>query len=93
MAGGLGMDKMREEFETWAVNFKGAFNLPLFVMKDSDGVYTDGMARIAWLAWQASRAALVVELPQVSWADNLGQECMLLDEVTRMLDKAGIKYE
>lgn len=88
MAGGLGMDKCREEFEEWLFSYYDdeiARNLCERTKQALYDCYQD--------AWQASRAALVVELPSVSWADNLGQECMLLDEVTRMLDKAGIKYE
>lgn len=85
------MDKMQREFEQWAVNFKGTLNLPLFVLKDEDGVYTDGMARMAWIAWQASRAALVVELPEYVADSAIRNKA--IDEIKTKLDKAGIKYK
>lgn len=83
-------DKMREEFESWYGSRHGDRKIKsLEIFWEYDFTSTQCM----WQAWQASRAALVVELPEVAWADNLGQECMLLDEVTSMLDKAGVKYE
>lgn len=58
------MDKSREQFEEWAINHKNHHNLPVFVFyKDHNGDYVDIEAKLAWQAWQASRAALVVELP------------------------------
>lgn len=50
------MDKMREEFEVWACNYN---------LKIADwGNYADRHVNNMWKAWQASRAALYVELPE-----------------------------
>lgn len=52
------MPDMREEFEAWATKHQ----MPIH----RDGVVTDYAARCTdecWQAWQASRAALRVELP------------------------------
>ena len=50
-------EKMREEFESWAISCHMCTYL--------DGVeYRHQSTEWAWMAWQASRAALVVELPQ-----------------------------
>lgn len=51
-------EKMREDFELW-LNDSGQLSL-----KEDDGEYSFQHTRFAWQAWQASRAALVVELPQ-----------------------------
>lgn len=49
-------EKMREEFEVWACNYN---------LKIADcGNYADRHVNNMWKAWRASRAALVVELPQ-----------------------------
>lgn len=49
-------EKMREEFESWAISCHMCTYL--------DGVeYRHKSTEWAWMAWQASRAALVVELP------------------------------
>ena len=49
-------EKIREAFELWAISCHMCTYL--------DGVeYRHQSTEWAWLAWQASRAALVVELP------------------------------
>ena len=57
-------DKMREEFEEWA------FQCPWLGLSDEcmardeiNGGYYGLELHAAWLAWQASREALVIELP------------------------------
>lgn len=50
-------EKMRDGFEEW-LNDSGQLT-----MKEDDGEYSFQHTRFAWMAWQASRAALVVELP------------------------------
>jgi len=65
-------DKMREEFATWylaevtqsygeGVRAQAQKNLD---WTREDGSFADPMLRLACLAWQASRAAVVVELPK-----------------------------
>lgn len=56
----MSSDKMREEFEAWANS--------LFYPLDSyeSGLYVKLLVQDMWAAWQASRAAVVVELPQQS---------------------------
>ena len=51
------MDKMREDFEAWAISDMG-----YMVTRAGDGYKCDYM-NTAWLSWKASRAALCVELP------------------------------
>ncbi|HXD09502.1 MAG TPA: hypothetical protein VN653_05525 [Anaerolineales bacterium] len=55
----MSAEKMRKEFEAWAAKHK--HNLL------RDGVVVDYACRytdLAWPAWQASRAAIEVELPE-----------------------------
>ena len=81
------MDKMREEFEKEYGE--------LYLQKEEDGSYAGFRAKIAWeywqKAWQASRAALVVELPQSLGYPYTGM--LYLTDVEHKLDKVGIKYE
>lgn len=52
-------EKMREEFEAWAVA-EG------FALKPSwNGTYKTPSTRWAWQSWQASREALVIQVPEL----------------------------
>ena len=51
-------EKMREDFEVWASD-----RLGLTTKKLSSGLYQSFGMHTAWEAWQASRAAIEVELP------------------------------
>jgi hypothetical protein len=63
-------DKMREEFESWWVSQPHRKQPVRF----HDGDYVSPSVHSAWGAWQASRASLVVELPEAAkgfkWMDN-----------------------
>ena len=71
------MDKMREEFEAWAISDMG-----YMVARAGDGYKCDYM-NTAWLSWKASRAALVVELPEKA-------ALMSASSVYAALDDAGV---
>ena len=63
--------KMREEFEAWVISnwpnqSLGRFN-PLHGV--TEGEYTGFTVQHCWEAWQASREALVIALPQQSGAN------------------------
>jgi len=60
-------EKMREEFEFYALDvFGDYFNKAEECLVRSHDTYVYGLVHTAWRAWQASRAAVVVELPQQS---------------------------
>ena len=80
------MDKMREEFESWAKS-EGICLANWYDI----GQYADTRARYSWQAWQASRTALVVELPD--HVNDMDSAPMLYDSVVEQLDALGIKYE
>lgn len=55
-------DKMRKEFETWALSDFGL--TPGHMRKNEDGSYVNIPTQGYWEVWQASRAVLVVVLPE-----------------------------
>lgn len=75
------MDKMREEFEAWAINC----DLCTFAVGDE---YKYMTTEWAWRAWKASRAALCIELPE-----NCKSMALTVDEFHKQLDKAGVPYK
>ncbi|MFU5565166.1 hypothetical protein ACM7V5_29770 [Pseudomonas aeruginosa] len=89
------MPDMREEFEAWATKHR----MPIH----RDGVVTDYAARCTdecWQAWQASRAALRVELPEKMEPTRniygnliIGSYNAVLDAVKEALQKAGIEVK
>ena len=57
-------DKMREEFEAWAFQCAWLGLSDECMTRDEiNGGYYGLELHAAWLAWQASREALVIELP------------------------------
>lgn len=91
------MDKMREEFEAWHVEQCKAdgmdwYDLSSELDRDGDGyVYTG--AKYAWRGWQASRAALCVELPIQYQAPLVDEPAMDADEVRWALEESGVSYK
>ena len=95
------MDKCREQFEAWAINTKDQFGVPFFTIKNANGKYVDHGTEISWQAWQASRQALVVELPKNGepvfkndFAEGVSSGADIYrSAVEYALDKQGIKYK
>ncbi|ELY4528810.1 hypothetical protein SMZ93_004207 [Cronobacter sakazakii] len=56
------MDKSREQFEA-EISKKFGDLIDQRVCKNSDGDYMAWDMQVAWWAWQASRAAVEIELP------------------------------
>lgn len=88
------MDKMREEFIRW-VNENGlpADSHPEHV--DADCGFRFNNTAWAWSAWQASRAAIKVKLPEIPEPDSNYYEGVYdgVNRCMRSLDAAGISYE
>lgn len=85
------MPDIREEFEEWAL-----INHYTPHHKGVEGEYLCGATAIAWEAWQASRAALKVELPFPIIVDE-GAEFAFhaydKDEMDKALQQAGIEVK
>ncbi|EMC4227821.1 hypothetical protein VEL45_001483 [Cronobacter sakazakii] len=58
------MDKSREQFEA-EISKKFGDLIDQRVCKNSDGDYMAWDMQVAWWAWQASRAAVEIEIPEV----------------------------
>ena len=91
------MEKMREEFEAWYEGHCAPLESDWF-KRDSDfpDDYEYFPAQEAWAGWQASRAAICVELPEVRVLNGgriaeIGYE-MAVDDFESVLDAAGIRY-
>ncbi len=66
----------REEFEAWYLNrnYRDFQDLGKQCLeKLPDGDYLRAAPSISWAAWQASRAAAVVELPKVIIDDDMNK--------------------
>ena len=88
------MDKMREEYEAWfcsTMPYKIAKESWFAVMDDGSYIITDVQA--GWAGWQASRAALCVELPRQTYDYDLDCDTMIAHHVGKALDAAGIRYK
>ena len=79
-------DKMREEFEAWAIT-SAWMGLSGECLEFIDGGYVNCEVQAAWLGWQASREALVIDLPKV-----IGS-LMYSSDVYEAVEAAGLKVK
>ena len=85
-------EKMRDEFESWCKTLD--FNIGKF-----DGDYIIASTEWAWKIWQASRAAMVVELPSFEngsirgYSGDCDEANMVVDAITESLSEAGVNYK
>lgn len=77
------MEKMREEFEGWMSEYFNGTSIE----RRAHG-YIDQISDAMWISWQASRAALCVELPE-----NCKGMALTVSEFHNQLDKAGVSYK
>ncbi|MBD1589759.1 hypothetical protein [Pseudomonas typographi] len=85
----MSTEKMRTEFEAWV-----EANFGLSVRRNPAGAYQSFGVYAAWEAWQASRAAVVVELPS-KWNDptnsNMQSWDSGIDDARMAIEAAGLK--
>ena len=80
-------EKIRDEFEAWAKSEQ--ISIEVFAEDEQNaGEYYFLEAHCAWKAWQASRAALRVELPE-----NCKGMTLTVTEFHKQLDEAGVSYK
>lgn len=77
--------KSRIQFEAW---MQGYWTYPFSLDRDKNGFYICPHTMHYWGNWQASRAALVVELPE--WFVIGNRPCMHMDDVEESIRAAGI---
>lgn len=83
-------EKIRREYEEWFYEYSLPCDGDWFKM-DSCGDYDYPSTHDAWMGWQASRAALVVELPGAIWCSLAYHEA--INDVKEALDDAGVGYK
>jgi hypothetical protein len=85
-------ESMREEFEVWAIT-SAWLGLSSDCMEFVDGGYLNCEVQAAWLAWQASRAVLCVELP--AWEqyddDMVSGAAAAINDCRDAIHAAGVK--
>ncbi|WP_201267112.1 hypothetical protein [Pseudomonas aeruginosa] len=93
------MPDMREEFEAWVTKAMGGY-ADLRKSNDPNFDYDDVDVDFAYQAWQASRAALRVELPEKMEPTRniygnliIGSYNAVLDAVKEALQQAGIEVK
>lgn len=99
------MPDMREEFEAWASSHFVDVGSGNPLKKGPNGHYGFYVVATAWKAWQASRAALRVELPddgiedcRRDWQNSCRDTfdtgyCYATDRITKVLQQAGIEVK
>ena len=70
----MSAEKMREEFEAWYLGKFCGGQERLFRCVNADQVYYFDGVQSKWDAWQASRAAIEVKLPQEKTARGNGEK-------------------
>lgn len=86
----------REQFEEWVKKETGfdlcRTNYPMTEWADQK--YESYQTHLAWMAWQASRAAIEIELPnQFPGEYYLDRDVIYADELIEELEQAGLKVK
>jgi len=87
------MSDSREQFEAWYISIHGQEVKKWALHRYESGDYRGQLAQRDWLAWQASRQALEIELPEpFRLCDGYGQG--LDPEDTReAIESAGVRVK
>lgn len=90
------MEDSRKQFEEWRLSDSPCANL----LRDRYGQYAEIGTWVAWRAWQASRAAVEIELPARYEVANMQDvepdsngSLLLFDEVVSTIRAAGIRIK
>ncbi|EZP62683.1 hypothetical protein [Pseudomonas sp. RIT357] len=86
-------DKMRYEFEAWALArfINSDTTRPLERYPEDPDQYRYSMVNMAWVSWQASREALVIELPDhLKYADH-GEAFYVVKDCAEAIEAPGLK--
>lgn len=88
-------NKMREQFEAALVKqaAEDGFAKPILRRNKNNGDYVDPFEQAAWWGWQASREAVVVELPGTEWFGEYSQEAarVMRDGCAEAIEAQGLK--
>lgn len=81
---GIDMDESRKQFEEWFENYTGC--------DPKNKIYAN-MLEMYWQAWQASRAAIEIELPESFTMHSGRTPYLYVSEVQSAIRAAGIKVK
>lgn len=82
----------REQFEKFIMSVAGNVSMQTFMVHDSI-YYKDAHIQGMWRAWQASRAAIEIELPERHYfCDNDGS-FFAAEEIIYEIEQAGLKVK
>lgn len=85
----------RDEFEAWAtrkaVECSYAYMSYLLSRHPETGDYNTTWVDSAWMGWQASREAIVIELPEHFEYDNPGEAFPAIKDCRTAIEAAGLK--
>lgn len=87
------VDKSREQFEKW---FSKSYSCIAKLFRlNSEGEYENLTIRASWRAWQASRAAIEVELPDSTEFDgpDMSGAQQAIRQIREILTETGIKVK
>ena len=90
------MEKMRKEFEAWVISHAESISYKYIgrvLLKDSVGGYLSMWVDSAWIGWNASRAALCIDLPKQWVSREYDDEIMNAGEVIESLENAGVSFK
>jgi hypothetical protein len=82
-------EQMRKEFEAWAKAKGVAIDFGGFRINEYNNIF----AQMYWEGWQASRAAIVVELPQELKFPNVTKKLVYVMQIKQAIAKAGVRYK
>lgn len=88
------VDKSREQFEQF-IQRKFGDLIDQRVTKNDDGEYFSWDMQVAWLSWQASRAAIEIELPDSTEFDgpDMSGAQQAISQIREKLTETGIKVK
>lgn len=88
------VDKSRKQFEAVAAN-KLNFDVSTVVASRNGDTYDSGILSIWWQFWQASRAAIEIELPDSTEFDgpDMSGAQQAISQIRKTLTETGIKVK
>ncbi|AYN94382.1 hypothetical protein EAW52_10630 [Pseudomonas sp. LTJR-52] len=86
---------MREEFEAWAIESGETALSKAHMLKSEDGEYYNYAAKTYWKAWQASRAALAIDIGEGTPAGEFreGAKVISISEAIARIEAAGVQVK
>lgn len=91
----MNIEKIREQFVGWIESLNVGYDTRFaeFIGGLNDGEFYDAEVQGLWTTWQASRAAIEVELPEHFEYDNPGEALPAIKDCRKAIEAAGLKVK